>query len=73
MKPYFDDVKYHIPPGGQQLLACKGFTGVGSIEIRNAAEMPKGSFYYYFESKENTVPRCLSFTSPPIWSGSTSY
>ena len=52
MKPAIDDVKLHILKTGQQLIACKGFTGVGLTEMLKAAEIPKGSFYYYFESKE---------------------
>ena len=52
MKPIFDDVKLHILRTGQQLIACKGFAGVGLTEMLKAAEIPKGSFYYYFESKE---------------------
>lgn len=42
-----------------QLLSCgvatlteKGFAAVGIDEILRAAGVPKGSFYYYFDSKE---------------------
>lgn len=52
MKPIFDDVKLHILHTGQQLIACKGFAGVGLTEMLTTAGVPKGSFYYYFESKE---------------------
>jgi len=52
MKPALDDVKRHILKTGQQLIACKCFAGVGLTEMLKAAEIPKGSFYYYFESKE---------------------
>lgn len=52
MKPLFDDVKRHLLKTGQELIACKGFAGVGLTEMLKAADVPKGSFYYYFESKE---------------------
>ena len=37
---------------GRQLVAEKGFVGVGLAEILTTAGVPKGSFYYYFASKE---------------------
>lgn len=52
MKPLFDDVKLHLLQTGRELVACKGFAGVGLTEMLKAADVPKGSFYYYFESKE---------------------
>lgn len=33
-------------------MAGKGFSAVGLAEILSAARVPKGSFYYYFDSKE---------------------
>ena len=33
-------------------MAGKGFSAVGLTEILAAAEVPKGSFYYYFDSKD---------------------
>lgn len=42
----------HILHVGQQLIASKGFTAVGLAEILAGAEVPKGSFYHYFASKE---------------------
>ena len=61
MKPAIDDVKLHILKTGQQLIACKGFTGVGLTEMLKAAEIPKGSFYYYFESKEKYGTALLEY------------
>lgn len=46
------DSRQHILEVGQQLIAHKGFTAVGLAEILAAAEVPKGSFYHYFASKE---------------------
>lgn len=45
-------VKHHILDCGERLIADKGFVGVGLAEILTAANVPKGSFYHYFGSKE---------------------
>lgn len=37
---------------GVSILTEKGFSAVGLEEILAAASVPKGSFYYYFDSKE---------------------
>ncbi|UQR60981.1 MULTISPECIES: TetR/AcrR family transcriptional regulator [Bradyrhizobium] len=37
---------------GVAILTEKGFSAVGVEEILDAAEVPKGSFYHYFDSKE---------------------
>lgn len=46
------DTRQHILDCGRQLVAEKGFVGVGLAEILTTAGVPKGSFYYYFASKE---------------------
>lgn len=51
-KQHTSDSRQHILEVGQQLIAHKGFTAVGLTEILAAAEVPKGSFYHYFASKE---------------------
>ena len=33
-------------------MTDKGYTAVGLAEVVKAASVPKGSFYYYFKSKE---------------------
>ncbi len=38
---------------GSQLVREKGFNNTGLNDILKAAEVPKGSFYYYFKSKED--------------------
>ncbi|WP_232830439.1 TetR/AcrR family transcriptional regulator [Oceanicella sp. SM1341] len=45
-------MKIHILDSAKALVAARGFSGVGLSEIVAAAGVPKGSFYYYFESKE---------------------
>lgn len=47
------DVRRHILEVAQPLLLSKGFTAVGLTEILAAAQVPKGSFYHYFDSKES--------------------
>ncbi|MFF2469474.1 TetR/AcrR family transcriptional regulator [Streptomyces mirabilis] len=36
----------------QELIESRGYSGLGVAEICKAAGVPKGSFYYFFESKE---------------------
>lgn len=42
----------HILACGGHIVHHKGFTATGLQEILQAAEVPKGSFYFYFKSKE---------------------
>ncbi len=44
--------KTHILDTAQRIVGTKGFSGVGLNEILAAANVPKGSFYHYFASKE---------------------
>jgi len=46
------DARENILEIGQRIIAGKGFSAVGLKEILTAADVPKGSFYYYFESKD---------------------
>jgi len=52
MKSTNIDVRQHILDTGRRLILGKGFTAVGLNEILSTAGVPKGSFYYYFKSKE---------------------
>src|SRR5260370_36387630 len=38
---------------GYQLMAQHGYNNTGLNEILEAADIPKGSFYHYFNSKED--------------------
>lgn len=49
---YPDDVRQHILDVARPLLLQRGFTAVGLAELLSAADVPKGSFYHYFGSKE---------------------
>ena len=51
------DVRRHILETGQAIMGGKGFSAVGLTEILNAAGVPKGSFYYYFKSKDDLLDK----------------
>ncbi|AIJ46018.1 TetR family transcriptional regulator [Comamonas testosteroni TK102] len=44
--------RQHILDTGYRLVLHKGFAGLGLLEILKACNVPKGSFYHYFSSKE---------------------
>jgi TetR/AcrR family transcriptional repressor of nem operon len=46
------DTRQHLLDTAQRLMARKGYTAVGLSEVLSEAGVPKGSFYYYFSSKE---------------------
>lgn len=47
------DVRQHILDVAKPIMLGKGFAAVGLNEILQAAAVPKGSFYHYFESKDS--------------------
>ena len=46
------DLREHILDVAQTIIGAKGYSAVGLTEILSAANVPKGSFYYYFKSKD---------------------
>ena len=46
------NVRQHILETARPIISSKGFVAVGLNEVLLAAEVPKGSFYHYFKSKE---------------------
>lgn len=50
--PESSEVREKILAVGQRIMAAKGFSAVGLTEILTAADVPKGSFYHYFGSKD---------------------
>ncbi|MEV7991303.1 TetR/AcrR family transcriptional regulator [Streptomyces sp. NPDC086077] len=46
------DAKAKILTAAQTLIERRGYSALGVAEICKAAGVPKGSFYYFFESKE---------------------
>ena len=47
------DTKTKIIEAGAQIIHLKGFNNTGIQEILDASGVPKGSFYFYFKSKED--------------------
>lgn len=75
------DAKDKILSAAQSLIELRGYSAMGVAEICKAADVPKGSFYYFFESKEALAlavldedwriqcadwERVLSDDSPPL-------
>jgi TetR/AcrR family transcriptional regulator, transcriptional repressor for nem operon len=48
-----DSTKNKILEHAAQIIHKKGFNNTGIQEILESAEVPKGSFYFYFKSKED--------------------
>jgi len=46
------DAREKILTSAQSLIELRGYSALGVAEICKAAAVPKGSFYYFFESKE---------------------
>ncbi|MEU4232676.1 TetR/AcrR family transcriptional regulator [Nonomuraea sp. NPDC026600] len=46
------DAKERILSAAQTLIELRGYSALGVAEICKAAGVPKGSFYYFFDSKE---------------------
>ncbi len=46
------DARNKILTAAQSLIEVRGYSALGVAEICKAAGVPKGSFYYFFESKE---------------------
>lgn len=46
------DTCQHLLDTGHQIIAARGFSSVGLTALLQQAEVPKGSFYHYFKSKE---------------------
>ncbi len=56
-----EDKKRKIIEKGLSLMHLKGYNGTGLREIVEAAGIPKGSFYYYFESKEHFAIEAMKY------------
>lgn len=52
--------RQHIIDSGYTLISSKGFTNVGLSQILKYADVPKGSFYHYFKSKEQFGKEIIS-------------
>jgi TetR/AcrR family transcriptional repressor of nem operon len=49
------NTKQTLLEAGKQLIWEKGYTATGIQDVLQAANVPKGSFYHYFESKDSFV------------------
>lgn len=47
------ETRDHILSCGSKIIHLKGYAATGIKEILDAAKVPKGSFYFYFKSKED--------------------
>jgi TetR/AcrR family transcriptional repressor of nem operon len=47
------DTRQIIIQNGAKIIHSKGFVNTGIKDILNASGVPKGSFYFYFKSKED--------------------
>lgn len=47
-----DTTRQHLLDTATRLMSHKGYTAVGLSQLLATAGVPKGSFYYYFKSKE---------------------
>lgn len=55
------DKRARILAAGMAVMLRKGYNGTGVQEITHSAGVPKGSFYHYFESKEDFAVQALHF------------
>lgn len=59
MKKHATDMRQHIIDVARAIITHKGYSAVGIAEVVQAAGIPKGSFYYYFKSKEEFAEALL--------------
>ena len=57
------DTRNHILKKGIELVTLQGFNNTGISEILKSAAVPKGSFYYYFESKNEFGQQMVEMAS----------
>ncbi|MFN3581903.1 MAG: TetR/AcrR family transcriptional regulator, partial [Pseudomonas sp.] len=59
------DKRARILAAGTEVMLLKGYNGTGVQEITQGAGVPKGSFYHYFESKEDFAIQALHYYYTP--------
>lgn len=59
------DKRARILAAGTEVMLRKGYNGTGVQEITQGAGVPKGSFYHYFESKEDFAIQALHYYYTP--------
>lgn len=68
-----NNTKEHILKQGMSVVKEKGFKNAGLSEILKSASVPKGSFYYYFDSKTDFGVEMLSYAADSFFSEMQSY
>ena len=58
-----EDKKQEIIKKGSEIMHRKGYNATSVKDIVDAAGIPKGSFYNYFESKEDFVIQALQYSA----------
>lgn len=58
-RPANPAVRSRLLRAGRELMHARGFNGCGVQDITERAQIPKGSFYNYFESKEALAAQIL--------------
>ncbi|AFM27495.1 TetR/AcrR family transcriptional regulator [Desulfomonile tiedjei] len=56
-----ETTKFRILTEGARIIHQKGFNHTGIQEILDAAEVPKGSFYFYFKNKDDFGLQLIDF------------
>jgi TetR/AcrR family transcriptional repressor of nem operon len=59
-RPPNPDVRRRLIESGLMLVGKQGFAGSGVADITDAAGIPKGSFYQYFDSKQSYAVELLN-------------
>lgn len=55
------ETKTALLQAGMDLMLEKGYTNTGIQEVLNTLGVPKGSFYHYFDSKENYAVEIIHY------------
>lgn len=58
-RPPNPEIRLRLLEAGRDVVQAQGFNGCGVQELADAAGVPKGSFYNYFESKETFAAEIL--------------
>ncbi len=61
------DIKQRLLQKGAEIMHIKGFYGTGIKEITDAAQVPKGSFYFYFDSKNYFGLELINYYSEKLF------
>jgi len=68
-----NNMKEYILEKGIILVSEKGFKNTGISEILKSASVPKGSFYYYFNSKTDFGIQLINYAAESFFSSINQY